>query len=299
LSSGDSDRVFVPEIEHDGSVFLRFGDGTHGMAPGSGLAFTATYRSGNGSTGNIGPDTLAHAVLPATYSIAAITAVRNPLAATGGADPEDMQHIRQFAPFAYQTQLRCVTEADYGQMAAQSGAVREARGTLRWTGSWYTAFASIDPVAALTCQLIDDTTSRLNMLRMVGTDIAVEGAVIAGLRIELQICVGPGHFQGDVYQALMDVFVAGDQCDGRKGLLNASNFTFGQTVYASPLIAAAQAVEGVQSATLIVFTRLDSPWVDGVAPGYITMGRLDIPRCDNDPDHLDHGVFVLHMDGGK
>ena len=301
LSSSGTDRVFVPEIEYDGSVFLRFGDGQYGMAPDSGLAFTATYRVGSGSSGNVGRDALAHAILPAGYpaTIAGITAVRNPLPAAGGTDPEDMAHIRQFAPFSYQTELRCVTEADYGVMAAQASGVLEARGTLRWTGSWYTAFASIEPAAALTTQLIDETTSQLNMLRMMGTDLAVEGAVIVGLRIELEICVDPGHFQGDVYQALMEVFITGNQCNGAIGLLNASNFAFGQTVYASPLVAAAQAVEGVLSATLTVFTRMDAPWVNGVAQGFITMGRLDIPACDNDPDHLDHGIFVLHMDGGK
>ena len=76
-------------------------------------------------------------------------------------------------------------------------------------------------------------------------------------------------------------------------------FRFGQTVYASPLIAAAQAVGGVLAATLITFARMDNLEADGVAKGYLTMGRLEIPRCDNDPNHLDHGIFVLQMDGGK
>jgi hypothetical protein len=72
-------------------------------------------------------------------------------------------------------------------------------------------------------------------------------------------------------------------------------------VYASPLIAAAQSVEGVLAATLTTFARMDAPAgaPDGLATGYLTMGRLEIPRCDNDPNHLDHGIFVLHMDGGK
>jgi hypothetical protein len=184
-------------------------------------------------------------------------------------------------------------------MAAQVSGVSAARGTLRWTGSWYTAFASIEPATTLTSQLISSTATQLDMLRMMGTDIAVEGAVIVGLQIEMEICVDPAHFLGDVFQALMMVFITGNQCNGAIGLLNPATFTFGQTVYASPLIAAAQAVEGVLSATLTVFTRMDAPWVSGVAQGFITMGTLDIPRCDNDPDHLDHGIFVLHMDGGK
>ena len=271
------------------------------MAAQTGMNFTATYRAGNGSAGNVAGDTLAHAVLPVPLlpPLSDIQQVRNPLAASGGIDPESMQHIRQFAPFAYQTQERCVTETDYGQMTQRFPGVRAARGTLRWTGSWYTAFVSIEPAAALTRQLISDATRRLNMLRMMGTDIAAEAAVLVGLRIELAICVDPAHFQRDVYQALMQIFITGDQCDGTSGLLNPDRFAFGQTVYASPLVAAAQAVDGVLSATLTVFSRMDQPWVDGAAQGFLTIGRLEIPRCDNDPDQLDHGIFTLTLDGGK
>jgi hypothetical protein len=134
-----------------------------------------------------------------------------------------------------------------------------------------------------------------------GTDLSVEGAKLVGLRVEMEICVDPDHFQGDVFEALMHVFISGNRCNGQPGLLNANNFTFGETVYVSPLIAAAQAVEGVLAATLSVFARMDAPVgaPDGVATGYLTMGRLEIPRCDNDPNHLDLGTFVLHMDGGK
>jgi len=299
LSCDGTGRFFVPEVEYGGSVFLRFGDNQHGMAPAAGLGFTATYRVGNGSAGHLGQDTLAHVVLPAGLLPGSVIAVSSPLATIGGIDPEDMEHIRQFAPHAYQQQRRCVTEADYGSMAAQVSGVSAARGTLRWTGSWYTAFASIEPTAALTPGLLDETAGQLDMLRMIGTDIAVEQAVIVGLQIEIEVCVDPAHFQGDVFQALMAVFITGNQRTGAPGLLNPAGFTFGQTVYASPLVAAAQAVDGVRSASLTVFTRMDAPWIDGVAQGYLTMGRLDIPRCDNDPDHLDHGTFMLHMDGGK
>ena len=309
LSSLDNDRVFVPEIDQDGTVFLRFGDGLYGMAPDPNLAFFATYRVGNGTAGNIGRDTLGHIRFPgqpATLSGQTISEqalseieVHNPLSGAGGVDPENMEHIRQYAPFAFQSQERCVTAEDYGQAAAQSSDIREARGTLRWTGSWYTAFVSIDPVSALTTKLMADTTRRLDLLRMMGTDLAVEGAVIVGLLIEMEICVDPEHFQGDVFGALMQVFVSGDQCDGQSGILNASNFTFGETVYASPLIAAAQSVEGVISVTLSTFTRMDDPSIDGVAQGFLAMGRLEIPHCDNDPNHLDRGQFILHLDGGK
>lgn len=296
LTSGPADRHFVVEVEQDGTAFLRFGDGTNGARPDPGLTFLATYRVGNGTPGNVGRDALGIALVPVTppFPTESIAGVGNPLPVTSGVDMEAVDHIRQFAPFAFQTQQRCVTEDDYGQQAALLPGVQAARGTLRWTGSWYTALVSVEPVTpALTGQLTSTITQEMSLLPMMGTDVAVEAAIIVGLQISLAVCVDPEHFRGDVYTALMTVFTGPD------GLLSAANFTFGQTVYASPLIAAAQVVEGVSSVTLAVFSRMDAPWVDGTADGFLTLGPLDIPRCDNDPDHLDHGVFTLALDGGK
>ncbi len=297
LSSGPRDPHFVVEVERDGTAFLRFGDGQHGALPDPGLTFAAQYRVGNGTPGNVGQNALGQAVLPVTtppFPVSDIVGVRNPLPVTSGVDMESVDHIRQFAPFAFQAQERCVTEDDYGQQAALLPGVQAARGTLRWTGSWYTAFVSVEPAASLlSAQLTAAVGQDMGLLRMMGTGVAVEAAIIVGLRIELAVCVDADHFRGDVQAALMTTFT------GPGGLLNAANFTFGQTVYASPLMAAAQAVEGVASVTLAVFSRLDAPWVDGVADGFLTLGRLEIPRCANDPDHLDHGLFTLALDGGK
>ncbi|MEJ2009342.1 MAG: putative baseplate assembly protein [Acidobacteriota bacterium] len=297
LSSNDSESVYVLEIERDGTVFLRFGDGQYGQAPETGANFLARYRVGNGSAGNIGRDTLAHILT----SSSGVVEVRNPLPAVGGADPETMEHIRQQAPFAFRTQLRAVTEDDYGVMAAQDPAIREARGTLRWTGSWYTAFVSLDTQAECgpDAGLLAATTTRMNRLRMAGVDLAVEGAVIVGLRIEMNICVDPAYFKADVRNALLQLFTAGSLCTGKRGILDPANFTFGETIYASPLVAAAQGVEGVTAATLTVFERMDDPSIDGVTQGFLTMDRLEIGRCDNDPNRLDHGILIFHMDGGK
>jgi hypothetical protein len=296
LSSAPADTRFVPEVDSAGTAFLRFGDGQHGALADPGLTFTATYRVGNGSTGNVSADALGHAVFAAapSFPVQAISRVRNPLPATSGTDPETSGHIRQFAPFAFQQQARCVTEDDYGQQAGLVPGVSAARGTLRWTGSWYSAFVSVEPAeAAGATTLAAAVATDMGRLRMLGTDVAVEDAVVVGLRITLAVCVADGHFRGDVYTALLTRFT------GPGGIFAPANFTFGQTVYASPLIAAAQAVEGVASVTLAAFARQDAPWSDGTAQGYLTLGRLEIPRCDNDPDHLDHGFFTLVLDGGK
>jgi hypothetical protein len=296
LSSHENSRAVVPEIERDSTVFLRFGDGSNGMSADTASSFQARYRTGSGTAGNIGHDTLAHAVTKASFR-----QVRNPLAARGGRDPETMEHIKQFAPFAFRSQLRAVTEDDYGAMTQLDPAIRQARGTLRWTGSWHTAFVSIAPTVGdrASADLVAATKKQLNLIRMMGVDLDSESAVIVGLRIEMNICVDPDHFQSDVRDAIMRLFTIGNLCTGQPGILNPENFTFGQTIYASPLIAVAQEVDGVSSAVLTVFQPMDDPSFDGAARGYLTMQRIQIARCDNDPNRLDHGIFLLHMDGGK
>jgi hypothetical protein len=111
--------------------------------------------------------------------------------------------------------------------------------------------------------------------------------------------VDPSFFQADVETALMQLFTTGNLCTGQPGMLNPDNFTFGQTIYTSPFIAAAQSVQGVTSVIMTQFQRMDNPMMDGVAQGYLTMGSTEIARCDNDLNRLDHGIFVLTMDGGK
>ena len=93
LSSSESDMVVVPEIERDYTVFLRFGDGQYGMSTDAAASFAAYYRVGNGTVGNIGHDTIGHVVT----RVRGFDAIRIPSAATGGRDPETMEHIRNCA----------------------------------------------------------------------------------------------------------------------------------------------------------------------------------------------------------
>jgi hypothetical protein len=137
-------------------------------------------------------------------------------------------------------------------------------------------------------------------MRMMGTDLKVEQADMVGLAIAMTICVAPNYFQGDVYAALWQVLVTGDSCTGTPGLLSSENFVFGATVYASPIIAAAQGVPGVVSVQMTTFARQESLPPQGTPPPvFLQMGPLEIPCCDNDPNHLDLGLLTLTLDGGK
>jgi hypothetical protein len=126
LESGPTAADFVVEVDDVGRAHLRFGDDEHGAAPLLGTAFTATYRVGNGSSGNVGAESIVHVVAPQP-DIGVITAVRNPLAAQGGIDVESNASAKRDAPQAFRVQQRAVTPADYAAVAeAQPGVFRAA-----------------------------------------------------------------------------------------------------------------------------------------------------------------------------
>jgi hypothetical protein len=106
LSSNADAKEFVAEVESDGTVYLRFGDGRHGARPQSMTKFEATYRIGNGADGNIGAGAIKHI----QTNLTGIIGVRNPLPAHGGIEPESTENVRQRAPSAFRTQKRAVTE---------------------------------------------------------------------------------------------------------------------------------------------------------------------------------------------
>ncbi|MES1254392.1 MAG: putative baseplate assembly protein, partial [Acidobacteriota bacterium] len=62
LNSDGNARDFVVEVENDGRASLRFGDGRYAERPAAVTVFTAIYRVGNGTAGNVGAEALAHVV---------------------------------------------------------------------------------------------------------------------------------------------------------------------------------------------------------------------------------------------
>ena len=298
LSSGKNDMNFVVEIENDGTTWLRFGDGAYGLAPAEGQTFTAVYRSGNGSAGNVGADTLGIVGFASSSPPPPITGLRNPLAATGGVDGDNMATIRTLAPFAFRTQLRAVTDADYAAVALRNPNILAARGTLRWTGTWRTAFVTIDPASGAPASLAATTQATLEMMRMAGTDVVVEGAKLVGLVISLLVTVAPSFQRTAVRQALSAVFTTGLQPNGQPGLLDPAQFAFGASVYLSPFISAAQDIAGVAAVQCQAFQRVDAPQTDYAAQGAIPLARLEIARVNNDPSRPDLGSLTTAMEGG-
>jgi hypothetical protein len=307
LDAGPNDKLFVAEVENDGSATLRFGDSQYGMAPVTDTVFEASYRVGNGTAGNIGANALAlvatnNPALLSEPSSPVISSVTNPLPASGGIDPQPLSQVRQLAPIAFRTQERAVTGQDYGTMAVQvDPSLAQATGTFRWTGSWRTVFISADPEGTETLPAAEagQIQTGIELYRMAGHDVAVVPPTYVSLELHMQVCVQPGYLASDVEQALLNVLSNRILPDGTVGAFYPDNFTFGQTIYLSPIYALVQNTAGVDSVNITRFQRQGQCATNAVSTGSLQMDRLEIARLDNDPNYPNHGILKLCVAGGQ
>lgn len=298
LLASDGDATdFVVETENDGRAILRFGDDDHGRRPNPGTVFTATYRIGNGTAGNVGADTIAHIV----SSTGAFTMVTNPMPAAGGVEPEDLEAARRDAPQAFRTQERAVTAADYAAAAERRVEVQRAAATFRWTGSWHTVFVTADRFggAAVDARFEARLRRHLEPFRMAGYDLEVDGPRYVPLDVALHICVKPDYFRSEVLRAVRSVLGAGVLPDGRLATFHPDNFSFGDAAYLSRIIAAAQAVEGVEAVWAQKFQRMGIPDPSALETGVIPIGRLEVAQLANNPNFRERGRLTLGAGGGK
>jgi hypothetical protein len=304
LGSQNPDRHFVVEIEATGRARLRFGDDELGQRPDAGMAFHATYRVGNGPPGNVGAGAITHLVTRQTSISGATISVRNPLPARGGVAAEPLAEAKLYAPHFFRQRLeRAITAEDYATIVERefAGSVQRAAATMRWNGRWPEVLVAIDPLGSEQADpaLLERIERRLYRYRRIGHDVVVRPARRVPLDIGLLVCVLPGYLRAHVKQALLDVFSHRRAPDGRPGLFHPDRLSFGDGVFLSVLVAAAQAVPGVESVTVTRLNRLYEPPNGEIEAGVLPLGPLEIARVDNDPVVPENGRLRLDMRGGR
>ncbi|SFH98614.1 putative baseplate assembly protein [Bradyrhizobium sp. cf659] len=302
LSSRSNDLHFVVEIDNEGVAHLRFGDGRNGKAPEIGENFAATYRVGIGSGGNVGADTITQIVTSSeTLHKAAIT-VRNPLPSTGGTDPESIEKVKLLAAKAFQGELvRAVSADDYARLAERNPRVQRAAAELQWVGTRYEAHVAIDPLGTeeVDPALLRQIRVYLFRFKRIGHDVIVVPPTYVPIDVAMTVQVQSGFATGHVETVLRGIFSDRTLPDGQLGFFHPDNLSFGDSIHASRLMAAAQAVGGVES---VIVTRLqrrfqapDEKLYDGVLP----IGPLEIARLGGNSASPENGRFVLTVRGGQ
>lgn len=304
LGSSYGDQHFVAEIDDGGRAHLRFGDGELGRCPAPAMKFHAVYRVGNGTAGNVGAEAIAHIAFHRTSIPGGITKVRNPMPASGGAEPEPIAEAKLFAPHAFRQELqRAITADDYRALVERDfkSQVQRAAATLRWNGGRYEALVAVDEFGKEEADpsLLSAIHRRLYRYRRIGHDLHVTSARLVPLLIEMHICVKSHYLRGHVKGELLDLFSDRVLADGRKGFFHPDNLSFGDGVYLSRLVATAQAVEGVESVEVTRLERLGEGPNGEIEFGVLPLGPLEIAQVDNDPSLPENGTFTLKMGGGR
>lgn len=304
LHSQNPDLHFVVEMESDRRAQLRFGDDELGQQPEAGTAFHAVYRVGNGPSGNSGAGSIAHLVTQNLTLSGGVLSIRNPLPAPGGTAPEPIVEAKLFAPHAFKQRLeRAITVDDYAAIVLREfgNRVQGAAATLRWNGSWYEVLVAVDPLGKEEADstLLEEITARLHRYRRIGHNLVVKSAHRVPLDIELIVCVLPNYLRGHVKAALMEIFSNRRLNDGRLGMFHVDHLAFGDDIYLSTLIAAAQAVPGVESVKVTKLQRLYEPANGEIENGLLPLGPLEIAKLDNDPSFPENGRLRLDMRGGR
>jgi hypothetical protein len=231
------DRGFVTSTADDGTTTVIFGDGTHGMRVPTGVAnLKAAYRSGIGKGGNVQAGQLN--ILGSRT--AGVKDVINPLRASGGADKDARDRIRENAPLTVTALDRLVSVSDYADFSQ--------------------TFAGIGKASSVA---LSDGHRQLVHVTIAGIDdipIAPTSDLYLNLRSALHLLGDPHQaLQLDVRFAKFLVFEAGVKLDPdcqwdevapqlTAALLDAFSFErrkLGQNAYLSEVLQVLQRVPGV------------------------------------------------------
>jgi hypothetical protein len=279
----------------DGAT-IRFGGNGFGLAPTDGSRYVVRYRLGNGRLMNVAADTL---VAMSGGFPAFVDAVGNPLAASGGRDPESASSIRTNAPQQFRAvTYRAVQPIDFEEIVERDlDWVQQAGAQMRWTGSWPTVFVTPDPLdeVGLGAAHRDEVERLIDRVRMAGREAKVLAPRYANIDLEIRVCVAPNAYRGEVKDAVL-LALFGE--DGNSGFFDPDHFTFGTPLSRAALIAAIQAVPGVRAVEgMRVRRRGWFGWRDFVEYT-LPVGMDEVVRVANTRQLPERGAVKLVMEGG-
>ncbi|WP_266168807.1 putative baseplate assembly protein [Dyella subtropica] len=243
LSSGPADRAFVSRANASGQTIVQFGNGIDGARPPTGqMNIRAIYRKGIGSAGMVAAGQLSQPL----DRPQGLTAVTNPSAASGGADPASADDARIRAPLPTLTLDRVVSLEDYQNFALNFGGIAKAVATWVRFGGTRGVFLTVAGADGATFAPTDPVVTHLiDALRAHGNPfIPLQVASYVPVLFELSASIAIDQDNYDATQVLAAVW---------QNLSNA--FAFAQRQIGQS-VAAAEVIEIIQQTPGVVAVRL-------------------------------------------
>jgi hypothetical protein len=237
-------RVFVTMQDDAGNSTVHFGDGVNGarLPAGSGNVL-ATYRIGSGAAA---PPAGTLTVI--ANPIPGLRALRNPVAAGGGSDPDPPDMIRTYAPRSVLTFNRAVSALDFEAIAASVANGSRVRATWAWDSSRHRAAVTIHVAGDATT--IDEVRAALAEAGDPNRPVNVVPAQPLNIVLVMVALVSPSVTAAHVKARLTAALT-----DPSHGLFGAARLGIGEPVFDSQIAAACQAVSGVAAISFLGFWR--------------------------------------------
>ncbi|MER6957247.1 putative baseplate assembly protein [Streptomyces sp. NPDC000618] len=242
---GPTAQVFRLRTGPGGSAAVEFGDGRHGARPPTGAEnVTARYRVGGGRAGNVAAGRISQAVSRPL----GVGGVTNPLPATGGADADGPARLRQAIPLRLAAFDRLVSVQDHQAFARAFAGVGQAVARRCLDGGrsvlHLTVVAADDAPLDASSPLLTALRAALHRYGDPALPVRVDPCERVRLVVVLGVRTADGHLPEKVEQRVRAALAA------RLGFAGAH---LGRAVYQSAVVAAAQAVEGVDFVDLDAF----------------------------------------------
>jgi hypothetical protein len=246
-------------------------------------------------------------------------------------NPHAMAQAKRTGPRNIHTQKRMVTTDDYALRLREHPLVVQAHAWKEWSGSWFTLRLSVIATANMVLDAvpadIEYTQEQkdkiesfhegvglkppdlitvplpsvrmilrpyIDAFRMVGQEVVLQDPVYVGVYISFSIKLGPNHFQSEIRHAIAQALG-----HGPGGFFMPGKHGFGEDIYASDLIQALMALDGIEHVCLNRFKRVGSQFPDRVKDGFITLDGLEVVICNNDADQPANGYYRLKLHGGR
>jgi predicted phage baseplate assembly protein len=227
--------VFETRLEDDGTTTVRFGDGKAGARlPTGSENVTASYRVGSGLDGHVA----AKQIKLLVNKPLGVKTVENPLAPSGGDEPESLDDARVNAPLTVLTLDRVVSLRDVESFARAYPGIGKARVERLWSGE--SRFAHVTVAGVEGCEVGDETLQNLRD--------ALLGAWHGAEPIDIAVCEEV-RFSVVAKLIVDEAYVAEDvQEAAEQALLAAFSFasrSIGQGVTGGAIMAVLQGVDGV------------------------------------------------------
>jgi hypothetical protein len=269
VESAADARHYRTETDAQGITTVHFGDGVNGAVPPTGAAIVIGYLETLGASGNLGVNTIRELATPVYFDGALLQIhVTNPIAATGGADPETLDHARLHAPAELASLWKAVTKADYQALAEGYPGIAKAQvldtndcANIRY----YVVNLAVAPNGGGYCSpgLKQELAAYLEGRKVITTEVNLFDPRYREIAVDAEVVAysteDSALVRSRVEAALRDFFAF-------------DRMAFGQSVYQSDLIALLDGVRGVS------YVHLYAPAADVlIRPGEIpVLGALNL-----------------------